>query len=262
MHLLVLVLEDLIQPQQLLVEEGQLILVIVDEVLVVPELHDGDLVLLALLLVVVDLSIAVFKQLSALPDLVLKGGSLVLEADGHLSDLAVDHRLPLAFHHVPEVLELLGLALLGGLVARFPLFYFLREVVALVLLCLVLLLEGEVNITELVLEHLVLVVEGFADLIEFLVLLAVLVDLLLLGETALGELADLYLVVGGVEELAFVLLEPDAEDLYFLREALNLDGLEHHDKLYVLSEVGLLVVGEVLDARPWWSEAYLRRSSP
>lgn len=93
-------------------------------------------------------------------------------------------------------------------------------------------------------------IEGFADLIEFFILLAVLIDLLLLGEAALGELADLYLVIGGVEELAFVLLEPDSEDFYFLREALNLDGLKHHDKLYVLSEVGLLVVGEVLDARP------------
>lgn len=93
-------------------------------------------------------------------------------------------------------------------------------------------------------------IEGFADLIEFLILLAVLIDLLLLREAALGELADLDLVIGGIEELAFVLLEPDSEDFYFLREALNLDGLEHHDKLYVLSEVGLLVVGEVLDARP------------
>lgn len=45
---------------------------VVDEVLVVPEFHDGDLVLLALLLVVVDLSVAVFKQLSALPDLVFE----------------------------------------------------------------------------------------------------------------------------------------------------------------------------------------------
>lgn len=85
---------------------------IIDEVLVVSEFHDCDFILLTLLLVVIDFSIAVFKQLSALPDLVLERGSFVLEADGHLSDLAVDHGLSLALHHVPEVLQLFGLAFL------------------------------------------------------------------------------------------------------------------------------------------------------
>ena len=49
-------------------------------------------------------------------------------------------------------------------------------------------------------------VECFADFVEFFVLLTVLVDLLLLGEAAFRELANLDLVVRGVEELPFILL--------------------------------------------------------
>jgi len=261
-QLLVLVLEDLVEPEQLLVEQGELVLVVVDEVLVVAQLHDGDLVLLALLPVVLDLAAAVVEQLPALADLVLEGRALVLEANGHLPDFPVDHGLALALHHVAQVFELLGLALLGSLVARLPLLDLLGEVAGAVLLGLVLLLEGEVDVGKLVLEHFVLVVEGLADLVQFLVLLAVLVDLLLLREAALGELPDLHLVVAGVEELPLVLLGAHTQHLDLLREPLDLDRLEHHDELQVLAQVGLLVVGQVLDAGPLSEGEYLRRSSP
>ena len=68
----VLVLEDLIESQQFLVEQRQFVFVVVDEILVVAQLHDGYLVFLALLLVVVDLPTPVLQQLPALPDLVLE----------------------------------------------------------------------------------------------------------------------------------------------------------------------------------------------
>jgi hypothetical protein len=261
-QLLVLILEDFVEAKQLLIEEGQLVLMVIDKILVVAQLHDGDLVLLALLLVVINLPPAVLQQFAAFTDFVLQRGTFVLEANGHFANFSVDHRLALALHHVSEVFKLLSLALLCSLVASLPLLNLLGEVVGAVLLSLVLLLEGEVDIGQFVLEHFVLVVERLADLIEFLVLLPVLINLLLLRKTALSQLADLHLVVAGVEELAFVLLDADAEHFYLLREALDLDGLEDHDELYVVAQVRLLVVGQVLDARPDSQDAYLRRSSP
>jgi hypothetical protein len=183
---LILVLEDLVESEKLLVEQCQLVLMVVDQVLVVSQLHYGYLVLLASLLVVLDLAVAVVKQFSAFADFVFEGGSFVLEANGHFPNLSVDHGLPLALHHVPQILQFLGLALLRGLVPGLPLLNFLGEVIAFVLLGLILLLEGEVNIAEFVLEHFVFVVEGLTDFVEFLILLPVLIDLLLLGEASLS----------------------------------------------------------------------------
>ena len=78
----------------------------------------------------------------------------------------------MAFHHGPQVLKLLCLALLSGLVAVLPLFYLLEQVLVLLLLRLVLLLEGEVDVVELILKTLVLVVESLANLVELFVLLS------------------------------------------------------------------------------------------
>lgn len=105
-------------------------------------------------------------------------------------------------------------------------------------------------------------VECLADLIQFLVFLPVLIDLLLLRKALLRQLSNLHLVIAGIEELSFVLLDAHAEDFNLLRESFDLDGLEDDDELQVLSQVGLLVVGQVLDARPDSKHAYLRRSSP
>ena len=169
-----------------------------DEVLVVAQLHDDDLLLLCLLAEFLEVSVAVVEELSALADLVLQTRPLVLEADGHLADLTVDHALALALHHGAQVLQFFQLALLGSLVAVLPLVVLGLEVEAAVLLGLVLLLEGEVNVVDLVLEHLVLVVERLADLVQLLVFLAVLKNLLLLGEALLGQFPDLHVVVTGV----------------------------------------------------------------
>jgi hypothetical protein len=68
---LVLIFENLVETDELLVDEGQFVFVIVDEVFAVPKLHDGDLVFLAFLLVVFDLPVAVLEQFTALSDLVL-----------------------------------------------------------------------------------------------------------------------------------------------------------------------------------------------
>lgn len=114
---------------------------IIDEILVVAQLHDGDLILLTLLLVVINLPSSILQQLAAFADLVLKRGTLILEADGHFSNFSVDHGLALALHHVSEVFKLLSLALLGCLVASFPLLNLLGKVIGTILLGLVLLLE-------------------------------------------------------------------------------------------------------------------------
>lgn len=114
---------------------------IIDEVFVVAQLHDGDLILLALLLVVINLPSTVLQQLATFADLVLKRRTLILEADGHFSNLSVDHGLALALHHVSEVFKLLSLALLGCLVASLPLLNLLGKIIGAILLGLVLLLQ-------------------------------------------------------------------------------------------------------------------------
>ena len=138
---LILVLEDFVESKQLLVEQCQFVLVIIDEILIIAQLHNGDLILLALLLVIIDLPSTVLQQLTTFADLVLQRGTLILEANSHFSDFSVDHRLALAFHHVSQVFKLLSLALLGGLVAGLPLLDLLGKVIRAILLGLVLLLE-------------------------------------------------------------------------------------------------------------------------
>lgn len=64
-----------------------------------------------------------------------------------------------------------------------------------------------------------------------------------------------------VDELSVCLLELDPQEFHLVRKSFDLDGLEDHDEVNILSEVGLLVVGQVLDAGPVWREGYLRRSS-
>jgi hypothetical protein len=223
---------------------------IVQKVFVVPKLHDEDLLFLVLLAKIVDFSAATVEKVPALSDLVLESRPFVLEPNGHFSDLPIDHALALAVHESPEVLQFFELAFLCSLVSALPLVDLGHEVTTALLLCLVLLLEGEVDVREFVLEHLVFVVEGLANLVEFFVLFPVLVDLLLLGKAFFGELSDLDFVVGCVEELSFALLEFDPQDLYLLGESFDLDGLEDDDELDVVSEVCLFVVGKVLDARP------------
>lgn len=68
----ILVLEDFVEAQQLLVEKGQFVFVVAYQVLVVSQFHDGNLVLLALLLVVLDLAASVVQQFTALANLVLQ----------------------------------------------------------------------------------------------------------------------------------------------------------------------------------------------
>jgi hypothetical protein len=69
--LLTLVLQYLIQPDQFLVEQGQFALVVVDNILVVVQLHNSYLVALATVFVLLDLAGAVIHELATLTDLVL-----------------------------------------------------------------------------------------------------------------------------------------------------------------------------------------------
>ena len=105
-------------------------------------------------------------------------------------------------------------------------------------------------------------IKGLTNLIELLILFTVLVNFFLLSKTFFSQLSNLNLVISSVKELPFILFEFYAEYFYFLRQPLDLDGLEHHDKLHIFAKVGFLIVGEVLDARSNWIGEYLRRSSP
>jgi hypothetical protein len=58
----------------------------------------------------------------------------------------------------------------------------------------------------------------------------------------------LYLVVLSIKQLAFILFQTDSQHFHLLGEAFDLNGLEDDYELDVFSEVGFLVVGEVLDA--------------
>jgi hypothetical protein len=93
------------------------------------------------LLVVLDIRVSVVEDLSQFSDLSLQACPFVLEPDGHLSDLSVDHGLSLAFHHGPQVFEFLGLALLSSLIPVLPFLNFLKKVLVLLLLRLVFLLQ-------------------------------------------------------------------------------------------------------------------------
>ena len=91
-------------------------------------------------------------------------------------------------------------------------------------------------------------VQGLANLVELFVLLPILVDFLLLGEALLCQLSYLDLVVGNVEKLPFIFLQPYPQHLYFLGKALDLNGLENNDELNVIAEVCFAIVREVLNA--------------
>ena len=112
LDIVIAVPEQVGEADELVRQHCQLVLVLVYDIFVVPELHYADLVLLAFLLVVVDLAVPVAQDLAAFADFVLEGAALVLEADRGLADFAVDHGFALAVHEVAQFLELLGLALL------------------------------------------------------------------------------------------------------------------------------------------------------
>jgi hypothetical protein len=58
----------------------------------------------------------------------------------------------------------------------------------------------------------------------------------------------LHFVVLSIKELSFVFLDPHPQNFNLLRQSLNFDGLEHNDELYILTQISLLVVGQILNA--------------
>lgn len=91
-------------------------------------------------------------------------------------------------------------------------------------------------------------VKGFTYFVQFLILLPVLVDLLLLTETLLGQFPDLHFVVARVEQLPLIFFYLHPQHFHFLRQPLDFDRLEHHNKLDVVPQVSLPIVGQILDA--------------
>lgn len=90
----------------------------------------------------------------------------------------------------------------------------------------------------------------------------VVLELTLVAEDLLRQFLNLHLVVGSVEQLPFGLLQLHSQQLDLVREPLNFYGLEDHDEVGVVPQVGLLVVGKVGNAGPASGEPYFLRSSP
>lgn len=120
------------------------------------------------------------------------------------------------------------------------------------LFSLVLLLEGEVDILKFVFEHFVFVIESLANFIQFLVLFSVLLNFLFLRKAFFGKLSNLDFVIGSIEELSLAFFKFDSQQFDLLGKAFYLNGLEDHDELYIISKVGLAIVGKVLDTGPKW----------
>ena len=90
---------------------------------------------------------------------------------------------------------------------------------------------------------LVLVIQILCDFVELSDLLSRAVCLLLQMEALFSELPDLYFIILGIEQLSLILTQLDTQELHFPRQPLDLDSLEYHDKVDVISEAGLLIVG-------------------
>lgn len=58
-----------------------------------------------------------------------------------------------------------------------------------------------------------------------------------------SEFSDLNLVVGSIKQLAFSLFELDPQHFHFIGQPFNLNCLEYNNKVYGISQVGLLIVG-------------------
>lgn len=86
-------------------------------------------------------------------------------------------------------------------------------------------------------------VKSFTNFVEFFVLLPVLIYFFFLREASLGELSNLYFIVGSVEQLPLVLFDADSQDFNLLGKPLYLYGLEDDYELQVFPEIGFLIVG-------------------
>ena len=84
-----------------MVEENDFVLVVSNNVLVIFQLHEGNLVFLTFLTVVLDLSISILQHFSVFPDFVLQTRPFILEPDCYLSYFTIYHTLSLTLHQIP-----------------------------------------------------------------------------------------------------------------------------------------------------------------
>lgn len=90
-------------------------------------------------------------------------------------------------------------------------------------------------------------IQSLTDFVQFLVFLSVLINLFFLGETFLSQLSDLHLIILRVEELPFVFFDAHSENLNLLRKSFDFNSLKYNDKLDIISEIGLFIVGQILN---------------
>ena len=91
-------------------------------------------------------------------------------------------------------------------------------------------------------------VESLTYFGEFIDLIPIVPSLIFKRKTLFSKFPDLDLVALVVEELALVFLEPDPKDLNFIGKALNFNCLKDNNELDIVPQVGLFVIGQVLDS--------------
>lgn len=191
----------------------------------------------------------VIESLSKLSDLVLEVSSLSLELNTEFSHLPIEHTLPLAFHHQPEIIKLLSLALLTGHVPLFPPVNLSNQLVIACPLHIELILHSEVNLRVFPFELLKFSVELMANHVKLLIFLLIFCAFHFVAEKLLSELSYLHFVILGVEYLSFEVLDLYTVGLDLQGKALNFHRLEYHHELQVAAEVGpLRSAGKVGDA--------------
>lgn len=208
-----------------------------------------DFVFLAFLSQIVDLPIAALDNLSAFSNLVLQTRPLILEPYSNLPDLSVNHALPLRFHHITKLLQLFCFAFVQGRVPVPPFFDLQGQFGVLLFLGFVFLFQGVIVLLETHFQGLVFVVEGLANFTQLVDLIPILLAFSLQSKALLSELPNLHLIILIIKKLPLIFLNPNPQHLNLIRQPLNLNRLEHNNKLQILPKISLLIVRQVLNPR-------------
>lgn len=129
------------------------------------------------------------------------------------------------------------------------------------LLGFIFLLERKIHFTKLGLQGFIFMVKGLAYFSKLFNFLAILLAKSLHMKTFLVKLFDLDLVVLGIEKLPSSFGEFHPEHFNLVGQPLDFNSLEDNNKLNIIAEVSLLIVGQVLDNRSKYEWAYFLRSS-
>jgi len=92
-------------------------------------------------------------------------------------------------------------------------------------------------------------IEGLADFTELLNFLTILLTKSLHMKTFLIQFFDLDFIILSIEELPSSFGEFHSEHFNLVRQSLDLNSLKDDNKLNIIAEVSLLIIGKILDNR-------------